>query len=295
VLEQRADAAISKEFVEFNAEREEALQEAGREAEQREVERATRRAEMEKQLGELHLQKRHKIDWTRIPNWKFDQKAISLPGSKFGMKALTARVAPHLTGVACDYMSYERSVITGLEREQRIAHAQLAQRAFMDLIFQPIVAEPAPPDTRFLRRITFATGDMLLNQNESMVGFEFGKPPDQARNPRELVEPASFENLWGFRYLPPERRHLRRAVLQTLRRQVVIIADDDRSRAQMVEDCKVRHGLNENKDIYAAAKEENYVFYRWLQGTSGFNNRSQPHRHFIRVLNSPVWPPFIEW
>jgi hypothetical protein len=208
-LIERATAAIILEFARFAGQRKQAIEEAGRQVAKKERERAELAAKIEndERLRQWLEQKRRNAPWRPpIPDWRPDHKAISLPGSRFGMEALVARIKIHVSRLACDYMSYERSVITGVAIEQREAHAIRARQSITAMIFPPVRGLPPLQHAKGRQRlIPLPLGGfyVIVDQDNRVRGLQASEQAERES------EPPSLTNLWGFQHFPHQRRQLK--------------------------------------------------------------------------------------
>jgi hypothetical protein len=195
---------------------------------------------------------------------------------------------------------FERTVMPDVPLSQRPAHC--ARRA--DAIVRMIVPstqmeEPLPPGTKRVRlsgekvsegRIIAGAFETLLDERGQLKGYR--RAPYAERQGE--FERSIRGDLWGLLHAPEMEKPRRRLVQELedhLRSDLVQIADDRRSRRQMVEDCQGRYrekGVT-HKDIAIAAKVSLNDFYQWRTGNRRIGPRK--HRRILFVVCCPIWPP----
>jgi hypothetical protein len=280
------------ESIEWLLGRDIAIQVAKAQTLEKDLQRAERRAQIEKELAPLLRKRQENVSWKpSTPDWE-PPKPFPIP-REFRLEGLATRIAPHVQQFAVDYTCYEGSAVTGWSHAQKEEHVQRSLHAIMRLIFPRVrPEEPLPPGTKYRRLRLTPNGvfESYLDQQKHEIALR-PAPSAERQGPVERGLPADSYGL--FRFKRP-RRLLRQAVWLTLQAEAVSIIADDRSRSQMVEDTRLRYGLFSDKEVYAAARIRATDFYRWRRST---DNRSVFHRHMIRVLNSnhPTWPPPVEW
>ena len=196
-------------------------------------------------------------------------------------------------------MAYERSVVTGRPKKEAMLHCHRAFEPVLALFVPGIPEQDAlPPGTKVVQPflgIDASPFELLFDEYGQYVGVR-GAPYAERQG---IFEAAPMGSSWGLLRILSLRRQAWRILIDTLQEETVHIVEDRRSRAQMAEDCRLKHNVDDT-EISRLAQVPTEEFYRWrkdelVKGKNRINNDSDRHRRIVRVLCSPVWPPEVEW
>jgi hypothetical protein len=262
---------------------------------ERDIELAQRRAELEAERADELAEKRAAGVWDlEDTSWQL-REILTLPDDQFDEVALTRRFAFQLAQYAEDLMVYEDAAVTGLPRDKKLAHCLGAIEEIMASILPASrAAESLPPEAYDFKLVKSPAGPYWLTRDQyrRIIDIQIAQ--------QGAFEEVAPENLWGLARLSKPRLLLEQILRERLEAVSARIIDDRRGRRELLEDCQLRHGVSKEQ-IRLAAGIRHEEFYRWLRGDEEtpkrrVNNRSRIHRHMVRVLTSPVWPPAkIEW
>jgi hypothetical protein len=277
---------------------------------EREQELAERRRRIESQQAARLLQRRRelpKIDWRDPPDFeeeagrKVRQQNLDKLRHQFNEETLLDRLAPHIYQFASLVAIFERTVFPSLPKEDKFEHIERVARSVVEMIV-PSASDDAPlpseakstrlsPQKAWAGKLIAGPFEILFDQKGRPVGYR--RAPYAERS--APLEPVDLEAIRGLlRLVKKKRRLLRKALKDRVVSDLVQMADDTRSRNQMVEECQERHaGFGGqgviHKNIAEAARFSLNDFYSWRAG----NPRIGPkrHRRMLFVVCSPVWPP----
>ena len=277
---------------------------------EREQELAERRRRIERQHATRLLQRRRelpKIDWGNPPDFeeepgrKVHQQNLDKLQRQFNEETLLDRLAPHIYQFASLVAIFERAVIPGLPRSEVFAHIERVARSIVELIV-PSGSDDAPlpseaksarlsPQKTWAGKLIAGPFEILFDQEGRQVCYR--RAPYAERS--APLEPFDLEAIRGLlRLVKKKRRLLRKTLKDRLVSDLVQMADDKRSRHQMVEECQERHarygaqGVN-HKSIAQAARFSQNDFYSWRADSPRIGPKR--HRRLLFVLCSPIWPP----
>jgi hypothetical protein len=142
-------------------------------------------------------------------------------------------------------------------------------------------------------RVIAGPFEILLDKHRRPVGYR--RAPYAER--RGEFEHSPLGDLWGLLHAPEMRRPRRLLVARLkahVRSDLVQMADDRRSRRQIVEDCQERHAGYDSKrishkNIAEAARVSLNDFYQWRADNPRIG--AKKHRRILFVVCCPVWPP----
>jgi hypothetical protein len=259
------------------------------------IELAQRRAETEEKYADKLAEKRAAGIWDlEETRWQL-REILTLPADRFDEIELARRFATHLARHAEDLMVYEGAVVTGLPRDQKVAHCLRAIDAIMESILPPSrAAEPLPPEAHDFQLVDPPAGPYWPTRDR------YGRIIDIQIAQQGVFEETAPENLWGLARLKKTRPLLEQILRERLESASARIIDDHRSRLELLEDRQRQYSVSK-EEIARVAGVKHEELYRWLKGDREppkrrVSNRSRIHRHLVRVLTSPIWPPtMIEW
>jgi hypothetical protein len=282
--------------------------------EERERELAQRRQEIEKRYANELLEGRIRI---RRINWKnrdFKAEAARKVHAQnrrkldrqFSPEAFLDRLVPHLFEFASNIAMFEHTVLPEVPPSQRHAHMRRVVARILETIFpRTPVQAPPPPEAKRVR----------ISEEKKWEGEVIAGPFEIHEDSRRRLlgwrralyaerhgefEHLPIGDLWGLlRAMGKKRRLLRRMLKARLISELLQMAEDQRSRTQMVEDCRARHhgyagdGRQKpgiiNEDIAEAARVSPGDFYKWR--TNNPQMGPEKSRRILRVVCSPIWPP----
>jgi hypothetical protein len=270
--------------------------------EERELKLARWRREIERRHAVWLLNRRQQqipqIDWTNPPEFekqtvrKRHDRSLAEIERRFRPEAFLVRLTPCLCEFASLVAIFERGVLPGIPPPERHAHSERMTARIVELIFgRPPRETPMPPEVRYVRtsdekvwagKVIAGPFEILLDAGRRRIGY---RPVER----RGEFERLPLGNLWGLlRIMKRPRRLLRQTIQARLRSDFVEMAADRRSRKQMAEDCRTRHGVS-HKEIPIAARVSSDDYYRWRDN----NPRVGPkkHRRILFAVCSPIWPP----
>jgi hypothetical protein len=147
-------------------------------------------------------------------------------------------------------------------------------------------------EKRWAGKVIAGPFEILLDEHHRPVGYR--RAPYAER--RGEFEDSPLGDVWGILH-PPEMRRPRRLLVSRLRArlrsELVQIAEDRRTRRQLVEDCQGRHseaGVSvTHKLIAGAARVSINDFYQWR--ANNLRIGAKKHRRILFVVCSKIWPP----
>jgi hypothetical protein len=285
VLSKRLQGHIREEIADFERQRTTALERDRL----RELELNRRRVE----TGELYAElkpagsKLPAIDWTRqIVEWNPQTPPRTLG---FGLGALICRTFPWVCKFGGDLMLFEIATVLGLPESESEAHCERAVTGISTLILPEIPKQKIDSKAWRLQPESALSGpfEEVLDRDHHVVQRQRAFYAEPQGILEKLLQELLSDDTWGILRRPKLRRLLSGKIKQTLRSRAVLV-DDRRTRLQMVDECKQRHGIVD-KEIYTAVGVRSEDFYRWRK--DGCSNRTLIHRRLVWALFSPTWPP----
>jgi hypothetical protein len=156
------------------------------------------------------------------------------------------------------------------------------------------VQDPPPPEAKRVRvseemkwagEVIAGPFEILEDSRGRLLGWRRALYAER----RGEFEHLPIGDLWGLlRAMKRKRQRLRQMVKARLVSDLVQMAEDQRSRKQMVEDCQEKHGVLP-KNIAEAARVSPGDFYKWRTNNPGIG--AEKSRRILLVVCSPVWPP----
>jgi hypothetical protein len=178
--------------------------------------------------------------------------------------------------------------------------------AILETIFpRTPIQDPPPPEARRVRvseeqkwagEVIAGPFEILEDSRGRLLGWRRALYAER----RGEFERLPIGDLWGLlRAMKKKRQRLRQMVKARLVSDLVQMAEDQRSRMEMVEDCRARHhdfagdgrprpGIT-NQDIAGAARVSPGDFYKWRTNNPRIGD--EKNRRILLVVCSPVWPP----
>jgi hypothetical protein len=249
----------------------------------------------------LRERRRHlpPVDWELQAAHKVHEQNLAQLGAPATLEDLFGQVVPHVYEFASMMAGFERTVIPQLPPSRRHAHSERVVRAIVRMILPDRPAQaPLLPRTKSVRLSEEQTwagkviaGPFEIELDKHQRPIRYRSAPYAER--RGVFEHALPDPVWGLLHAPEMQQAPRRLAARLrvrLRSDLVQMADDDRTRRQMADDCKGFHHVVD-KDIAGAARVALGEFYQWRADNPRIPSTSLKHRRILFVVCCPVWPP----